>query len=306
MRNVLRLAFALSGASLVGTGMLLACSSDTSVNASTDAGVAPPGPDAPFDSTPTPTDSSPPTDAGFDTAPPFDGGFVVDTFDGVIATELCKALARCCYGTPTPAEGGADGGTFDLQACMGAYGRVGFEGSNADSPLKDGGKVLIDQTSADSCITKIKAMSCDLPGSEFKAIRTACFGAYSGSVAAAGGCVGSIECQQGLFCKTSGDAGSGVCTALRATNGPCGDFDPNRADEACSYRAGGNTGDYCRSFDVTSGNDLDAGDWKCLPAGPVDSGCGTSLWCDQSICNDNSICQTPDMYFASACGLFAK
>lgn len=300
MRNSLRLAVLLGGASLVaGAAFLVACSDDTSVSTTTDSGL-----DSGGDGSKTDGNVE---DGGADTAPPFDGGFVVDTFDSVIATELCKSLARCCYGTATPApDGGADGGTFDMPECLNKFGRLGFEGSNADSPLKDGGKVTLDQLSSDTCIKKIQAMACDLPGADFKAIRSACFGAYTGTVAAGGACTGSIECQQGLFCKTNGDAGTGVCTALRGLNGACGDFNTERADEACSYRAGGSTGNYCKIADLGVGVVLDAGDWKCTAASPAGSDCNTSLWCDQSICTQDSKCQTPERYFDSACGFFAK
>ena len=300
MRNVLRLAVALSAASIFGAALLLACSDDTSVNASTDGGTIP-VPDGGG------SDSPSAVDAGPDTSPPFDGGFVVSTFDGVLVTELCKTLARCCYGTTMPAEGGADGGTFDTAACQTAYGMIGFEGSNADIQLRDGGNVVLDQVSADSCIKKIQAMTCNLPGSEFKAIRTACFGAYTGTVATGGACKASVECHQGFFCKINdADAGTGACTAIRAANGACGDSDPNRADEACSYRAGGDTGNFCKFGDVATGTLLDAGDWKCTPSLAVGSDCATSLWCDQSLCSDLSTCESPEMYFATSCAAYVK
>jgi hypothetical protein len=298
MRNQLRLLVLLGGASVVaGATFLVACGDDTSVT--TDAGA-----DAQSDA---PTTDAPPGDGGADTAPPFDGGFKVDTFDKTIAEEICKSLARCCYGNPTPPDGGVDGGSFDKGACEAAFIRIGFEGSNANTEFRDGGKVGLDQVAADSCITKIKAMTCDLPGAEFKTIRAACFSAYAGTVAAGGACKEAIECQPGHFCKGAGDGGTGVCEALRPLNGNCGDFttDPAQGDRACSYRAGGGTGNYCDFYDIGGGVERDPADWKCASAGAAGSDCASSLWCSDTICSGAGTCVTPDMYFAGACDFFA-
>jgi hypothetical protein len=303
MRNQLRLIVLLGGAALVGgAGVLVACSDDTSVT--TDAGTDG-GTDAKTDSPFPPTDGS--TDAGKDSS--FDAGFVLESFDEQIAIELCKSLARCCYGTTTPApDGGADGGTFDMAACTLQYGKLGFEGSNV-STLRDGGNVALDQVAADSCISKIKAATCNLPGTEFAQIRDACFAAYTGKLGASAACTGSSECQVGFFCKGAVDGGAGVCTAIRAVNGPCGDFtdDPVAADEACSYRRGGPPANFCKFYDFVGGGTLDAGDWKCTAPGAANADCANSLWCNNTICDSNTLkCVTPEKYFDQTCTLFVK
>jgi hypothetical protein len=283
---------------MAGATLLVACGDDTELPSETDAQTTT---DAPSSS-----ETSPPKEAGPDTAPPFDGGFQVETFDSVLATELCKALARCCYGSAVPAEGGVDGGSFDTAKCEHDYGRVGFEGSNGNADLRDGGKLVLDQVNADACIAKIKAMTCNLPGAEFKAIRTACFGAYSGSVAAGGACAQSIECKSNHFCKLPDDGGAGTCEALRPLNGNCGDFtsDPSLGDQACSYRAGGNTGNFCKFYDLTNGTPIAPADWKCEAATGAGTTCATSLWCEQTICNNSNTCVTPEKYFEPACSQF--
>ncbi len=301
MKNHLRLIVLLGGASLVsGAAFLVACSDDTSVT--TDAGTDG-GPDAKSDG---PASSDGSTDGGADSS--FDGGFVLETFDNQMATELCKSLARCCYGSTAPADGGIDGGSFDLAACETQYGRIGFEGSNL-ATLRDGGNVNLDQVQADLCITRIKAASCNLSGTEFGQIRDACFSVYTGKLGASAACKGSSECQTGFFCKGStSDGGSGVCTAIRAVNGPCGDFtdDPVFGDEACSYRRGGAPANYCKFYDFDAGAYLDAGDWKCTAPGAVGTICATSLWCDKSLCDVNSSCTTPEKYFDQRCTSFVK
>lgn len=299
MRNALRLVLALSGASIVGAGALLACSDDTSVNASTEAGV-PPGPDGGgLD--------SPSGDGGADTAPPFDGGFVLDTFDTVLATEICKTLARCCYGTTTPAEGGADGGTFDMAACVALSVQNGFEGSNLGVEIKDAGNVTLDQVSADDCVNKIKALSCNVTGTDHAAAQAACFNAYSGKFTAGQPCKASVECQHGLFCNGQLDGGSGTCAAIRGVGGNCGDNPdhPTLYEETCSYRASGDTGNYCRWHDFGTDMDLDAGEWKCASASDAGAPCETTNWCKNTICDDTSfLCVSPDMLFATSCGRF--
>ena len=287
-----------------GGGYLLACSSDdTNVDSTTEAGAETSRPDAPG-----PGDSGPDT---ADTAPPFDGGFGVDTFDNLLASELCGSLARCCYGTATPGDGGADGGTFDRDACLAVAVQVGFQSSNlGTAALRDAGTVTIDQVAADDCINKVKALTCNLPGTEYTAARTACFGVYSGTLNGGQACKGSAECKRGFYCKGQSDGGTGSCTAIEALNGPCGTNPdhPTEYEEACSYRASGDTLRYCQFYDPNgAGNTLDAGEWKCANAGGADSGCATSTWCKDTICdNDTYICRTPDKLFDDQCGRFIK
>lgn len=303
MRNALRLALALSGASIFAAAFVIACSDDTSVTPSTEAGTDG-GPDSPKG------DTGPGPDAGPDTSPPFDGGFVLENFDNVLATAICKSLSRCCYGTATPGDGGADGGTFDMAACVSKFEQVGFQGSNLGTAIKDAGNVSLDQVSADDCIKKVSALTCDLPGPEYAAARKACFGAYSGKFGASQPCKAAVECQRGFFCKGQVDGGTGVCTALRGLNGACGDNPdhPTEYEESCSYRGGGDTNLYCKFYDFAGGGtDLDAGDWKCTAAGSAATKCATSNWCKDTICDPSTnVCKSPDKLFDDACGLFVK
>lgn len=306
MRKSLRLALAVSGASLVGATFLIACGDDTEVTTGTDAG-AEAGTDARFDS---PQNDTGLVDAGTDSDSDadIDAGFVLDKFDTTLATTICESLARCCYGTPTPGDGGADGGTFDKAACVTKFEQLGFQNSNVGPELKDGGNVVLNQTSALDCINKVKALTCDVPGAEYVAARVACFAAYRGKLAAAAPCKGAAECQMGHFCKGANDGGAGVCTALRPLGGPCGDNPdhPSEYEEACSYRAGGETNTYCKFYDFGSG-DLDAGDWKCTASGAPATNCATSNWCKDSICDPGTaVCKTPDKIFDDSCGTFLK
>jgi hypothetical protein len=301
MRNALRLVAAFGGASIFGAAFLVACSDDTDINPVAEGG-AETGTDSP------PGETSV-IDGGPDTAPPFDGGFVVDTFGDQVATELCKSLARCCYGSPTPADGGADGGSFDLAACMGQFSKIGFEGSIIGTEIKDAGNVVLDQVNADDCLKKITALTCNLPGPEFTAARAACFGAYRGKVLPNAACKSSVECSIGHFCNGAVDGGSGVCNPLRPLNGACGDFTTNAflGEEACSYRGSGDTGNYCKFKDFSGGgggSTLDAGEWKCAAAEGAGTSCANSVWCKATTCQVGNVCATPDNYFQYSCDSF--
>ena len=305
MKNSLRLVVALGAASFFGAALLLACSDDTAVNASTEAGVTP-VPDGGGGA-----DSPNAADAA-DSAPPFDGGFVVQTFDSVLATELCKTLARCCYGSPMPAEGGADGGTFDVAACQANLANFGFQGSNLGTGIKDAGNVSIDQVSADDCVNKVKALQCDLAGTDYTTARASCFNVYSGKLAAGAACNGPVECQKGFFCKGQLDGGTGVCTAIQALGGNCGQNPDSLTEyeDTCSYRGGGNTGNFCKwTSDPSNPAGPTANDpatWTCTAAGGMGTACVSSTWCKDTICDPTtSLCTSPDMLFSGpACTTF--
>jgi hypothetical protein len=233
---------------------------------------------------------------------------VVDSFDVVLATEQCNTLARCC--SYTLADGGADGGTFDMAACVAKYTLFGFEGSNVPTAFKDAGAITLDQVKAADCINKIKSLTCNLPGTEYTAIRAACYGAYAGKFAVGQPCNGAAECQPGLYCNglpLDGGA-AGVCATLKPLGGPCGENPdhPTEYEEACSYRGGGGTGNYCLWTDP-GGATLPSADWKCTAAGAPPAGCLLSTWCKDSVCDGVSLlCTSPEPYYTSACGLFVK
>lgn len=308
MRNTFRLALALGAATTFGAALLLACSDDTSVSTTTDAGTDGGGVDAPRGDTSTLPDSG-----GPDTSPPIEAGpsYSLATFDTVLATELCKSLARCCYGSSMPAEGGVnDGGTFDLNACVNDFKDNGFQGSALGSAFRDSGTVTLDQASADDCVNKVKAIKCDLPGPDFVAARAACFGVYSGKLGAGQTCKGHVECQPGFFCLGQVDGGTGKCTAVSALNGPCGQNPDSftEYEEACSYRAGGGSGNYCHwTDDPAVGTPLAASAWKCVPAAGAGSKCASSTWCKDAICDPDTLrCTSPDKLFAPQCTKFVK
>ncbi len=317
MRNQFRLVALFGGATLfagVTAAMLVACTGDDTVvglDASTPDGG--PGADSGKEkdaAVEAASEDGGLTDAGVDGADASaDGGFDVLSFDVRLATQLCESLARCCYGNSTPADGGADGGTFDQAACIAKYTPLGWESSNADSALKTKGKIAIDRQAGDSCLAKAKAMSCNLPGTEFKAIRDACFGVYVGLVEPGGNCTQSIECKPDNFCKQASDGGvgPGVCTALVPLEGSCGNVTAkDRSDEVCSYRAGATNSAFCETYSPADGLPIPVGQQKCKAARPLGAPCQFSIWCNNGICPETEpyVCKSPEVYWGTSCGAF--
>jgi hypothetical protein len=290
-----------------GLGVLAACSDDDTDVAPTDnadggdANVKP--------------DGSPPLDAGGDTtvdAPPFDAGLKLDTYPVQVADGICRSYARCCFNNAN-LEAGApvDGGTFDQTRCLDVFRRFGFESSNLDFDLVDGGNVALDQKAAADCLTKLGALSCGaLTAAEFQAARALCFSAFQGTLAAGQACKSSIQCGAGLFCKTGDGGASGTCEALRPADAGCGDFtsDTVRANEACSYRASGKPDLHCDVYDFTKFDYRDAGDWKCVPGVANGKGCLFASWCASGQCNPQDLmCEDPLPYFsANSCKFYVK
>lgn len=276
-----------------GAAVMLACTSEeTSVTPDTDA-----GPDAASDAK---VDSAvPPADAGVDAAE------VLKTFPERLAEALCRSQSRCCFGNPNLDGGSAvDGGTYDRALCLKLGKQLGFETSASGFGAARPQTVVVDQAKADECVQKVDALVCNTPGSVLAEVRSACFNAFQGQLAAGADCVNGVECAKGLFC-TATDGGLGKCAALRAADGPCGDWtsDPNRAEEACSWRGGGEPGLHCETFDPTDAGDYtDAGTWKCKANVANGQPCNSSVWCAQGICdpsNSEYVCKDPLPYFGS-------
>jgi hypothetical protein len=271
-------------------------------------------------------------DSGSDSG--FDAGLKLDTFAETIANELCNTLTRCCFGSASVADGGAvDGGHFNRGRCLDLYSDLGFENSLLGSDALTKGNVTLDQSKGADCLAKLKALSCSLTGAELKTARAACYGALAGKLTATQGCRGSIECAPGNFCLPDSldggvgpDAGViGKCAALRGSGGSCnirdttGDCadsnciynnsvsDSAEAEEACSYRGGGDTGLRCNSYDPGGDVYRARTDWTCQPTVANDTGCNSTVWCSDGVCDPTAgfQCKSPVTYYTpAACNSF--
>ena len=306
MKNLRLLAIGSLSVVLFASGVLVACSDDTT-NPTGDAG----GPDGFVPPTTDGGDGGGPDAA--DAAPDvLDAGFVLTTFPEQLATAICKSLSRCCYGNANLDAGSpVDGGTYDQAGCIDTYRRNGWDTSNFNTASAlDAGAIALDQAKALDCITKVSALTCDLPSSEYDMINAACFAAYKGKIANGAACQSSLECGSTSFCQRATSASAGTCAPLRAAGDSCGDFitdptDLNLGDEACSYRASGIPDSHCDSIAAFDGPTYKPlADWKCVANLDVGSSCANTNWCASGICTIDHVCADPYKYFDSTCSSY--
>jgi hypothetical protein len=306
MRNKLRLvAISMLMVPASAAAFLAACSSDDTVV--TKDG----GPDGTTPETSLP-DGSPDLDGGPDGPTP-DSGYTVSTWRAGLGAVLCESLARCCFGNGNlPEDAGVDAstgpGNFTKQKCIDFYASFGFEQSSLGVDASAPANVDLDQAKAIDCLAKAKALACSVSGTDFQALRTACFGALKGKLAGGATCVDNMECAVGQCKSTKSDgtpSANGTCGALAGDGGPCnnnvggGDY----AESSCSTRGGGDTKQYCNLVD-NGGTPLDPSVWACKPALPNGDPCLSSTYCSDGVCVPNAggnyVCTSPAAYFFSA------
>jgi hypothetical protein len=306
------------------TGILVACTGDdTVVTGNNDAGTDSGSP-APTTTT-TGQDSGPPVgDGGVVTV---DAALEAGSYGELVGETMCNALTKCCFNNPNVAQGGAvDGGTFNRSVCTALYDKLGFERSNFGLQVTHD-SVSVDPAKASDCLTKLANLSCQLTSAELKAAREACFDSLVGQLEAGAPCQASIQCAKDTFCfkPDAGDAGgvTGSCVALRGQGHACGDVqvtstdinsneivdDSNAAEEACSWRGGGDTNLACASVDPVSGAyKADRAGWTCQTPVPDGGFCNTSVSCVDGICDTATFTCVPVLqYFnANACTNFRQ
>lgn len=335
MKNLRLFVFASSSLVVAAAGVLAACSDDdtaatvTPPDASTDTGGRIDG-----NVKPDTGGEDGGTDSGTDSG--VDAGLKLDTFADLIANSLCNTLTKCCFGNANVPDGGAvDGGTFNRSRCVDVYSDLGFENSLIGSDAITKGNVTLDQNKGAECLAKIANLTCSLTGADLKAARAACFGALTGKLGANQPCRASLECAPGNFCLPDADAGTsdagagsvviGKCAPLRGqggncsivdTTGSCADqncvydqsiLDSNIAEEACSYRGGGDTNLRCSSYDPGTDTYNARNLWTCQPTIANDQGCNSTVWCSNGICDPTQAyqCKSPVTYFTpDSCNSF--
>lgn len=253
-------------------------------------------------------------------APAADAGLKLDTYANEVASALCDALTRCCFGQTNVPEGGAldGGGTFDRPECISVFKEAGFDSSLYQSDALKLGNVTLDQAKGAECVQKIRAMSCSITGAEFKTIRTTCFAAVTGKLAANQPCRASIECAPGNFCAPDqpdaaptavGTTVYGKCAPLKTSGQNCSVMETSQGaladglfgDEACSYRSSGNTGLHCDNWDDVGGDFAARADWKCAAGAANGQPCNASVWCADGLCDTASgdfTCKSPQQFFS--------
>jgi hypothetical protein len=248
-----------------------------------------------------------PIDAPQD-APDAAASLTIDTFPAQLAQTLCARQANCCFPS--------DPSSFDTNRCVQSRQAFGYANSNLGTAstdllgpgLLDGGNVSFNATAAQACLADIEAINCStnvITTAESVAIYRDCYGAYQGTLAVGSACGGSIECAAGEFCGVA-DGGSGdsgvarACQTLEGTGGPCGQFatayndpteiGPTLGETACSYRASGNTGNFCFFASLTTGGPIAGGPaaWVCSASNAVGTGCNNDIECQTKLCDPGS------------------
>jgi hypothetical protein len=286
----------LAGVSTACATMMIGCSGDNNPNDG--------GPDSQADTTndvksdviitPDASDSGDAGDAG-------DGGDPISAFQMNLAKAFCGRFQSCCNGLD------AGLGTFDYNKCVSqatasAYNGSGSEWNNAE--IQKRGFVTLNSTAAASCIADMATLSCPaVTSSEVTTATANCYAAMIGTLNPGQGCVDSIECKQGNYCKFAGadggksDAGTqlGQCATLVAQGQPCGQAppygDPTFASNECEYKGWQPPANFC-DYDSFP----DAGGYTCQPLRANTSSCFNDDECQSGICGTlgqdcvNTIC----------------
>jgi hypothetical protein len=298
------------------TAVLAACSDDTSVQTSKEAG----GPDAQGTETSTDTDAASEggVDAGEDViiAPTALAEYVA-----AHAAIYCTRAAKCC--------GDEDAGTIDDAKCKTFINNLGFDNTilHAGDVLTDdaGGAahVVVAPMMANLCLTRVASAPCTITEAQNAVLLDTCRGALNGTLATGGKCSYSIECAQPAYCKLSGDGGApltdggpltGTCQPLEAVGANCSNVSGSNAasqaataQEACASRAFGTPPRYCDAYNTDSTVKNDTTTWKCADGQDAGAFCpGAADYCTSRQCDFNlSVCISGAPFVdPSACALF--
>jgi hypothetical protein len=230
-----------------------------------------------------------------------DAGDPIKQFFTTAIDTYCQRFATCCS---------LSAAKFDADRCRTVIAAGGLSGSLGGLvQLPDYAKLSYNATAAQSCLTKLAAVTCTtVPVAEWvDTFRTTCPNAVTGTVASGGSCRKSVECVAGQFCEPSaGDAGTGTCKALRTVGAVCGDlgvdkdgFANEAAHDSCSARSLGPG--FC---DDTAGGA--AGTWKCGAATADGASCFYDFQCQSLICGGAAgTCGQPKD-LSGACSAFTK
>jgi hypothetical protein len=197
------------------------------------------GGDAKPDNTIIDSPSDVPTEAGPDRDAGSDGDATANCaaqFRVDLAKAICMRFQACCS-------------NFDYNKCVNAATLTGWEYGNSDLSNPEilyGGNLICDTTAINQCIAGLATLSCPITStSEFKPLTDNCFKAISGKLGAGANCLGSSECQSGMYCNTAVDAGTsdggqqyGTCANILQLNAKCGQapFGNTFSNVECAYK----------------------------------------------------------------------
>lgn len=194
-------------------------------------------------------------------------------FPHAVDNAYCTRLEQCCMlsGGQQWNQNGANGCVPLLDMNGGVFGIADFNAA------LDSGLVGYDASAARTCLDTVLSYTCGVgPSSAIDLARDLCFGAMQGTLTSGNGpCVNSLECANGLYCRLSGDSGTGTCAPLQTQGQPCSD---TVLSTDCSYLGNGTPALYCS-------DPGDGGTPTCQPALPLDAGCNSNAQCQTWDCN---------------------
>jgi hypothetical protein len=269
--------------SSMSAGLMVGCSGDDNNGDS--------GPDSPNDNTTPDVKDVVQPDVGDGGGPDVvtDGGNPVLQFRVDLAKAFCNRFQTCCNGLD------AGLGTFDFNKCVQLATASAYNGSNSQLnslEVQARNLVTLDQTAAASCLAGMATLSCPaVTSSEVTTATSNCFAATTGTLNAGQGCLASIECKAGNYCKFAGadggksDAGTqlGQCAALQGQGQACGQAppygDPNFTSDECEYKGWQPPQRFC-DYDSYP----DASGYSCQPLRANAAHCFNDDECSSGIC----------------------
>jgi hypothetical protein len=271
----------LAGNSLMLASVMVGCNGDNTMDGGPDSANDSPSPDVKNDITP-PVDASDAGDSGGD------GNTAVNQFRTDLAKAFCNRFQNCCNSL----DGGF--GAFDVNKCVTAATASAYNGSNAELNSLEvlaRNNVMLDTTASASCIAGMATLSCPtVTSSEVNTATTNCYAATIGTLNAGSGCIASIECKPGNYCKFTGadggksEAGTqeGQCAALIGQGQQCGFApygDPIFTSTECEYKGWQPPTNFC-DYDTFP----DASGYKCAPLRANATPCFNDDECSSGIC----------------------
>jgi hypothetical protein len=197
---------------------------------------------------------------------------------------------------------GLNTNNFDVPKCVNFWdANYGVEGLGAYLQQYNGnftGRPLVfDVVQAEECLTLLRNRSCSSQtGATKQNIYGTCMTAVQGGIGVnSAGCITSLECVGGSYCKLADDGGPGVCKPLVGAGNPCDD--PNYNSDRCTY-LGTQNNLHCSAFGATG---------TCVAGLSVASACSIDAECASGICStQNTTCVSSQPVGAPYCTLYAK
>lgn len=202
------------------------------------------------------------------------------TLKTAVRDAICdRVQVDCCNNL------GAGGAPFNRAQCD-TFMADGIENSFAQvaAPGINLAKVTVNQLKAQSCVAKLRNLTCPnvgTPAAEYRLAVSDCFASMTGTVALGGSCKADLECVANSYCAHP--QANGVCTALPGLGASCS-YGEGTTTDTCSNRGSGDTGRKCgNAFKcvnvATSGG-------ACI----TNATCGAGTVCSYDVGQAKSVC----------------